>query len=78
MKTVYERLDPDILESINKDKQRYPLSTQALKERLKKVISWDQLTISDIRTVIIHSHMDILEVSHMDLIWGDKFLVNEE
>tara|TARA_B100000902_G_C27004679_1_gene761624 strand:+ start:89 stop:325 length:237 start_codon:yes stop_codon:yes gene_type:complete len=77
MKTVYERLKPDILASINADKQRYPLSTRALKERLKKVISWDQLTISDVRTVIIHSHMDILEVSHMDLIWGDEFLINE-
>ena len=77
MKTVYDRLKPDILASINKDKQQYPYTTRALKENLKKVISWDQLTIGDIRTVIIHSHMDILEVSHMDLIWGDKFLVNE-
>ena len=78
MKTIYDKLNPDILASINKDKQDYPYTTRALKERLKKVISWDQLTISDIRTVIIHSHMDILEISHMDLIWGDKFLVNEE
>ena len=78
MKTIYNRLKPDILASINKDKQDYPYTTRALKKRLKNVISWDQLTISDIRTVIIHSHMDILEVSHMDLIWGDKFLANEE
>ena len=78
MKTIYDKLNPEILASINKDKQDYPYTTRALKERLKKVISWDQLTISDIRTVIIHSHMDILEISHMDLIWGDKFLVNEE
>ena len=78
MKTIYNRLKPDILASINKDKQEYPYSTRALKGRLKKVISWDQLTISDIRTVIIHSHLDILDISHMDLIWGDKFLANEE
>ena len=78
MKTIYDKLNPEILASINKDKQDYPYTTKALKKRLKKVISWDQLTISDIRTVIIHSHMDILEISHMDLIWGDKFLVNEE
>jgi len=77
MKTIYEKLNPEILASINKDKQDYPYTTKALKKRLKNVISWDQLTISDIRTVIIHSHMDILEISHMDLIWGDKFLVDE-
>jgi|TARA_B100000073_G_C23365092_1_gene424511 hypothetical protein len=78
MKTVYDRLKPDILASINKDKQQYPYTTKALKENLKKVTSWDQLTISDIRTVIIHSHVEIFDISHMDLIWGDKFLVNEE
>ena len=78
MKTIYDRLKPDILASINKDKQQYPYTTKALKENLKKVTSWDQLTISDIRTVIIHSHVDIFDISHMDLIWGDKFLVNEE
>ena len=78
MKTIYDRLKPDILASINKDKQQYPYTTKALKENLKKVISWDQLTIGDIRSVIIHSHVDIFDINHMDLMWGDKFLVNEE
>ena len=78
MKSIYERLNPDILASINKDKQKYPYTTKALKEKLKKSISWDQLTIGDIRTVILHSHVDILNISHSDLIWGDKFLVKDD
>ena len=78
MKTIYDRLKPDILASINKDKQQYPYTTKALNENLKKVISWGQLTIGDIRSVIIHSHVDIFDINHMDLMWGDKFLVNEE
>ena len=78
MKTIYDRLNPDILASINKDIQEYPYTTKALKEKLKKTISWDELTISDIRSVIIHSHVSIVDINHMDLMWGDKFLVNEK
>ena len=77
MKTVYERLNPDILASINKDEQEYPYTTKALKETLKNTISWDQLTIGDIRSVVIHSHVSIVNITEMDLMWGDKFLKNE-
>ena len=78
MKTIYDRLKPDILASINKDIQEYPYTTKALKEKLKKTISWDELTISDIRSVVIHSHVSIVNITEMDLMWGDKFLINEE
>ena len=78
MKTLYDRLKPDILASINKDIQEYPYTTKALKEKLKNTISWDELTIGDIRSVVIHSHVSIVNITEMDLLWGDKFLVNEE
>ena len=78
MKTIYERLKPDILASINKDEQEYPYTTKALKEKLKKTTSWDELTIGDIRSVVIHSHIKIIDIQQEDLLWGDKFLVNEE
>ena len=78
MKTIYNRLKPDILASINKDEQEYPYTTKALKEKLKNTISWDELTIGDIRSVVIHSHVSIVNISEMDLMWGDKFLVNEK
>ena len=78
MKNLYDRLKPDILASINADEQEYPYTTKALKEKLKKTISWDELTISDIRSVVIHSHVSIVNITEMDLMWGDKFLVNEK
>ena len=77
MKTIYERLNPDILASINKDEQEYPYTTKALKEKLKNSISWDELTIGDIRSVVIHSHVSIIDIRQEDLLWGDKFLTNE-
>ncbi len=78
MKTIYDRLNPDILASINKDIQEYPYTTKALKEKLKKTLLWEELTIGDIRSVVIHSHVSIVNITEMDLLWGDKFLVNEK
>ena len=77
MKTIYEKLNPDILASINADEQEYPYTTKALIKTLKATKCWDDLTIGDIRSVVIHSHVSIIDISHMDLMWGDKFLINE-
>ena len=76
MKTIYDRLNPDILASINADEQQFPYTTKALKEKLKSSIDWDQLSISDVRSVVIHSHIKIIDIDVMDFMWGDKFLIN--
>ena len=78
MKNLYNRLKQGILASINADEQEYPYTTKALKEKLKKTTLWEQLTIGDIRSVVIHSHVKIIDIQQEDLLWGDKFLVNEE
>ena len=77
MKNLYNRLKPDILASINADEQQFPYTTKALKEKLKKTISWDELTIGDIRSVVIHSHVKIIDIQQEDLLWGDKFLTSK-
>tara|TARA_Y100001963_G_scaffold70158_1_gene97662 strand:+ start:163 stop:399 length:237 start_codon:yes stop_codon:yes gene_type:complete len=78
MKTIYDKLNPDILASINKDEQTYPYTTKALKEKLKNSIDWSQLSISDARHLVIHSHIKITEVDIVDFMWGDKFLIKDE
>ena len=76
MKTIYDRLNPDILASINADEQQFPYTTKALKEKLKNSISWDQLSVSDVRSIVIHSHVKIVNIDALDFIWGDKFLID--
>ena len=78
MKTIYDRLQPDILASINKDKERYPASTGYLIQTLKMCKYWTDLTMQDIHSVINHSHVSLLEISQQDLLWGDKFLITDE
>ena len=75
MKTIYNRLKPDILASINADEQRFPYTTKALKKKLKNSICWEELSVSDVRSIVIHSHVKIVNIEAIDFIWGDKFLV---
>ena len=78
MKTIYDRLTPDILASINNDEQRYPFTTKALKIKLKSSDDWSQLSVGDVQSIITHSHIRLIVVDPADLIWGDKFLITDE
>ena len=77
MKTIYDRLTPDILASINNDEQRYPYTTKALKIKLKSSDDWSQLSVGDVHSIITHSHIRLIDIDREDLMWGDKFLTNE-
>ena len=77
MKTIYDRLQPDILASINSDEQRYPYTTKALKIKLKSSDDWSQLSVGDVHSIITHSHIRLIDIDREDLMWGDKFLTNE-
>ena len=78
MKTIYERLKPEIKASIKRDLDRYPASTGALIESLQKANFWSELTMGNVSTIITHSHHSFMTLSHQDIVWGDKFLINEE
>ena len=74
MKTIYEKLHPEILASINADEQRFPCTTRALKLKLKSTDHWSDLSVSDVQGILNHSHVKLIEIDHFDLLWGDKFL----
>ena len=78
MKTIYDRLTPDILASINSDEQRYPYTTKALKIKLKSSDDWSQLSVGDVQSIITHSHIRLIDVDQADFMWGDKFLIKNE
>ena len=78
MKNIYERLDPLIKESIKIDLDKYPISTGALIRSLKSSIFWSELKMDDVQRVINHSHISLYEISMKDVMWGDKFLIDEE
>ena len=78
MKTIYDRLNPKIKASIKKDIKIYPHSTKALIERAQDAITWSDLRMVDIQSIINHSHLSFIQISMQDIMWGDKFLIDEK
>ena len=78
MKNLYEQLKPEVRDSIQADLEKYPASTMDLINKLKSVNFWSDLKVYDVQRVIHHDHTSLLTVSHMDLLWGDKYLLNDE
>ena len=78
MKNIYDRLKPKIRKSIQDDLKRYPTSTTLLIKKLKKNSFWQDLSVNDIQKVVLWSHYSLIEISHTDLLYGDRFLVDED
>ena len=78
MKNLYEQLKPEVRDSIKADLEKYPATTRHLINTLKSVNFWSDLKVCDVQRVIHHDHANLLTVSHMDLLWGDKYLLNDE
>ena len=78
MKKIYDKLNSEIQDSIQEDLKKYPTSTMALINGLKSVNFWSDLKVHDVNNIILHNHTNLLTISHMDLLYGDKFLLKED
>ena len=78
MKKIYDKLNSEIQDSIQEDLKNFPASTRMLVDSLELHSFWSELTVDEVRTIINHSHLSFVEISINDILWGDKFLVNEE
>ena len=78
MKTIYDKLKPDILASIKADEKTYPYTTKALIKELKVCLDWSQLSIAAARSIVIHSHVKLIDTVDIEALWwGDEFLIEE-
>ena len=78
MKNIYDRLKPKIRKSIQDDLQKYPTSTRLLIDKLTKNSFWQDLSVNDVQKVVLWSHYSLIEISHNDLLYCDRFLVDED
>ena len=77
MKKIYDKLNSEIQDSIQEDLKNFPTSTRMLVDSLELHSFWSELTVDEVRTIINHSHLSFVEISMNDILWGDKFLLNE-
>jgi len=77
MKTLYDKLKPEIRNSIQEDLKKYPTTTMAMIDGLKAASFWSDLRVHEVTKIVTHHHTNLLTISHMDLLYGDSFLINE-
>ena len=78
MKNIWEKLNPEIRDSILVDKDKYPVSTKSYVNGLKKADFWSELTMHYIQVIINHSHKSFLEISINSIMWGDGFIKKDK
>tara|TARA_R100000808_G_scaffold4717_1_gene14981 strand:+ start:1770 stop:2006 length:237 start_codon:yes stop_codon:yes gene_type:complete len=74
MKTLFERLKPEVKQGILDEIDRYPTTGNMIVEELKANKFWNDLKIETVTRIIGFTHITLLEVSLWDFIHGDKFL----
>jgi len=78
MNTLYERLEPEILEGLEYNKKKYSGRVDAIVSELKSHKFWQDLTISQARSVILFSDYPMVKVTNMTLLWGENIIKDEK
>ena len=78
MKTLYERLEPSVLEGLKHNEERYPETISIIVNELKSHNFWQDLTIGEARAVILFSDFPMIKVTRTTLLWGENIIKDEE
>jgi hypothetical protein len=77
MKTIYQRLKPDIKIKLNKSARKYN-TAKRLKYTLMSYVSWQSLSIDNITEFFIYTDQYAFEYSGTDIIFGSTFLTPDK
>ena len=72
MKSLFERLKPEVKQNILNEVDKYPTTGNILVSELKSKKFWNDLKVETVTKVISFNHSSLLETSIMDFIHGDK------
>lgn len=70
MKNLLSRLKPEIMELVEKDRERYPLMVKALSEKLNETESLLSLSVSDAYNLV--TYLEALPKEIREDKWGFK------
>ncbi len=77
--TVYERLKPEIKESLNsKENEKYKGSIDRIITAFSSTTFYSDLKISDISSLYTFTHLEFYKVSAWDFKYGDNILISKD
>ena len=78
MKTLWQRLKPEIKETLNDQEEKYPSMVKGIKIALKDNYFWSHLSIGQARDVMYFTDYTYASLSSYDWSYGEKFLIKDE
>ena len=78
MKTLWQKLKPEVKQTINDQEEKYPSMVKAIKIALKDNYFWSHLTIGEARDIIYFTDYTYASLSSYDWSYGEKFIIEDE
>ncbi len=78
MKTLWQKLKPEIKQTINNQQSKYPSMVEGVKISLKENYFWSHLTIGQARDIIYFTDHSYASLSSYDWSYGEKFIIEDE
>ena len=72
MKTLLEKLKPEIIETLEENRGEYDFSITDLYEELDDMYLYSQLTIRQLRDIILYADVNEYDWDTIDWKYGDK------
>jgi hypothetical protein len=77
--TIYERLKPEIKESLHSSaNDNYKVSIDNIVRTLSSTTFYSDLKISDISSLYTFTHLEIYKVSAWDFKYGENILISKD
>ena len=78
MKTLLDKLRPEIIEALEENRGKYDFSITDLYEELNDMYIYRQLTVGQIREIILYADVDEKSWDFIDWKYGDKLFVEDK
>ena len=78
MKTLLEQLKPEIIEALEENRGEYDFSITDLYEDLNEMYLYRQLTVGQIRDIILYADVDEKSWDFINWKYGDKLFVEDK
>jgi len=78
MKTLWQKLKPEIKQSLKEQEEKYPSMVKAIKIALKDNYIWSHLSIGDVRDIVYFTDYTYASLSSYDWSYGEKFIIADE
>ena len=73
MKNLYQQLKPEFKKTLNENVKRYQ-SVQLIKYTLMSKTLWQELSISDIKDLVLWANLDTRKITIDGMLYGDEII----